>query len=121
VTYAYLGVSCPTPNSIACDRVGLYVSTEQPPASVVATVAGHEFELDHQSEQGRNGGTAAYEGFLRAPGLLHRGPLDVQANADDRWLGTPPVEVSVELRAVFEDEALGPATEIDIPLRAGYG
>lgn len=121
VTYSYLGVTCPTPNAIACDQVGLYVSTRQTPDPLIATIAGHEFELDRQAEDGRNGGRAAYQGFLRAPGLLHRGPLAVDASADDRWLGDPPVEASVELRAVFEDEPAGPPTEIDVSLGAGYG
>lgn len=117
VTSSYLGVTCPTPNSVACDQVGLYLSTRQAPNRVIATVAGHEFELGRE----RHGGRAAYEGFLSAPGLLHRGPLAVEASADDRWVGNPPVEVSVELRAVFEDEAAGPPTRIDVPLSAGYG
>jgi hypothetical protein len=120
VTYSYLGVTCPIPNSIACDQVGLYVSTRQAPNRLIAMVAGHAFELERTGEEGRNGGSATYEGFLRAPGLLHRGPLAVEG-ADDRWLGDPPVEARVALRASFGDDATGPPTEIDVPLSAGYG
>lgn len=121
VTYSYLGVTCPTPNSIACDEVGLYVSTRQAPRRLIATVAGHAFELEREPQAGRHGGSASYEGFLRAPGLLHRGALAVEASADDRWVGDPPVEALIELQSVFEDGVAGPHTEIELPLSAGYG
>jgi hypothetical protein len=46
----YMGVACPTPNSIACDRVGLSVWLARP-AIVTATIAGEPLRLDSQYPQ----------------------------------------------------------------------
>lgn len=41
----YMGVACPTPNSIACDRIGLAIWLKEPARTVTATIAGHHLRL----------------------------------------------------------------------------
>lgn len=121
VTDVYLGVTCPTSNSVACDRVGLFVSTEDKPDYIVAMIAGNEFRLESPGWT-REGSAASFEGFLQVPGLLHGGPLAGAATADERWLGAPPVETPVRLQAVYRDRGTyGEKLMPDVPLAAGYG
>jgi hypothetical protein len=40
-----MGVSCPIPNSFACDRVGVAVWLREPALSVDAAIAGREVQL----------------------------------------------------------------------------
>lgn len=122
VSDTYLGVSCPAaPNSIACDRVALFVSTADNPDYLVATIAGHRFRLDDAGWH-QEGAAAGFEGSLEVPGLLHHGPLAVAATGTDRWLGTPPVAVSILLQAVYRDRGTYGETLVpSVPLAAGYG
>lgn len=119
---AYLGVSCPAaPNSIACDRVALFVSTGDKPDYLVATIDGHRFRLDDAGWH-QEGSVAGFEGSLEVPGLLHDGPLAVAASDNDRWFGAPPVEVPVLLQAVYRDRGTyGQKLMPSVPLAAGYG
>jgi hypothetical protein len=122
VSDAYLGVSCPAaPNSIACDRVALFVSTEDKPDYLVATIDGHRFRLDDAGWR-QDGNVGDFEGSLEAPGLLHHGPLAVAATDDDRWLGAPPVDVPILLQAVYRDQGTYAEKLVpSVPLAAGYG
>jgi hypothetical protein len=120
VGYAYMGVSCAEPNSIACDRVGIFVSTEQTPDHLIATVAGHSVRLDDPGWH--RDGAASFEGFLEAPGLLHDGQLAVATSGSERWLGSPTVEAPIRIEAF--DETGQPVGETLLPslqLSAGYG
>ena len=120
VPYVYVGVSCPEPNSIACDRVGVFVSTTDKPDYVVATIDGHSLRLTDPGWQ--RDGAASFEGFLQTPGLLHEGPLAVEATSSDRWVGDPPVSVRLELRAVYlERETVAETVLPAVRLSAGYG
>ncbi|MDX6581387.1 MAG: hypothetical protein QOI10_571 [Solirubrobacterales bacterium] len=122
VSDAYLGVSCPAaPNSIACDRVALFVSTRDKPDYLVATIDGHRFRLDDAGWH-REGSAAGFEGSLEVPGLLHHGPLAVAASDNDRWLGAPPVDIPILLQAVYRDSGTyGERLMPSVPLAAGYG
>jgi hypothetical protein len=122
VSDAYLGVSCPAaPNSIACDRVALFVSTGDKPDYLVATIGGHRFRLDDAGWH-QEGSVGGFEGSLEVPGLLHHGPLAVAASDNDRWLGAHPVEVPVLLQAVYRDRGTyGERLLPSVPLAAGYG
>jgi hypothetical protein len=120
VSYIYLGVSCPEPNSIACDRIGVFISTHDKPDYLIATIAGRSVRLTDPGWH--RDGAASFEGFLQAPGLLHQGPLAVDPTPGDSWLGWPQVTTQVRVTAVygntgFYEETLIPA----VNLAAGYG
>jgi hypothetical protein len=117
----YVGVSCPEPNSIACDRIGIGVWTRAPASSIDATIAGHTIRLDDESwTTGRGGVFVA--GYLQVPGLLHDGPLAVKPDRSrDRWIGTGQ-SVETDLRLVFTGhDGLRRATTVRIQLAAGWG
>lgn len=122
VSDAYLGVSCPGAlNSVACDRVALFVSTRDKPDYLVATIDGHRFRLDDAGWQ-QEGSVGGFEGSLEVPGLLHHGPLAVAASDNDRWFGAPPVDVAILLQAVYRDQGTyGEKLMPSVPLAAGYG
>ena len=70
----YMGVACPTANSIACDRIGLAVWLRQPALTVTATIADRHLRLRPSGPEGD--GATYWEGYLQPAGLLD-GPLKV--------------------------------------------
>lgn len=75
----YLGVACPVPNSIACDRVGLAVWLRRPARRVVATIGQRRFALDDERWRHDTRGDA-HIGYLQPAGLRGDGPLAVRAD-----------------------------------------
>ena len=69
-----LGVACPQPNSLACDRIGVGVWLERPAVGVRVAIAGRAVSL----HAGGFGGRAPkyWEGYPQPAGLL-AGPLKV--------------------------------------------
>ena len=119
VTYEYIGVSCSQANSVACDRIGIFVSTADRPDYVVATIAGHSIRLTDPGWHRH--GAASFEGFLESPGLLHEGPLAVEPTPSDRWEGSPQVTAPVELVAVYADGSCAQMFLPAVNIAAGYG
>jgi hypothetical protein len=113
----YLGVRCPTANSIGCDRAGLAVWLRRPLRRLTATIDGHSFAL-HAPDRpdGFWEGTLRRAGFLRPGAALHVTP--------DRgrlyWQGRHPVRTVVHLSATAADGAHEVA-DVAVDLRAGYG
>ena len=75
----YLGVACPVPNSIACDRVGLAVWLRTPARRVSATIGRQRFALDDERWRHDTRGDA-HIGYLQPAGLSGDGPLAVRAD-----------------------------------------
>lgn len=73
----YMGVACPTPNSIACDRIGLAVWLDEPARRVTANIAGHHLPLRAGGFGGQ--GPRYWEGYVQPAGLLD-GPLKITAD-----------------------------------------
>jgi hypothetical protein len=118
----YMGVSCPTPNSFACDRVGLAVWLHEPAVSVDAAIAGRELELDDPewSEPAEHGQRRMFAGFLQPAGLID-GPLEVTADAGpDRWIGRDPASAIVDLQIARADGTTVVAT-VEVGLAPGWG
>src|SRR5437763_4253188 len=67
----YMGVSCGTPNSTACDRLGLAVWLKSPALRVSATLLGRRFALADRAWSGpaRRAGRRMFAGFLAHAGL----------------------------------------------------
>ena len=114
----YMGVSCPQPNRIECDRVGILADLQEDARSVVAEVGGRRVALDDPGWGGASRHTFA--GFLQPAGLRGDGPLAVQPEPDGRWIGRPPVEARVSF-TITRLDGTQVRTSDTIPLRAGWG
>lgn len=108
---ASLGVACPVPSSVACDRVGVAVFVRERVPSVRAVVAGREVVLRRaawRDERGR-----AWIGYVHHAGLRD-GPLRVPARGN-RWTGRGAPVVRVRVLA-------GPRSAVvRVRLRPGWG
>ena len=118
----YMGVSCRTANSFACDRVGLAVWLRDPAASVDAAIAGRELHLDDPdwSEPVEDGERRMFAGFLQPAGLVD-GPLQLTPDdGPDRWIGRQPVSANVDLWIVGRDGGTT-TTSAEVDLSPGWG
>lgn len=127
VAQASMGVSCPQPSSIRCDRVGLAVWLPRASTRVEASIAGRPVRMrrgrdwnDARFGKRRYRRVAFYEGFLRPAGLLD-GPLRVRPDGGRyHWTGRHPVTARVRLTAHYRRG--GPARRtLRVPLWAGWG
>jgi hypothetical protein len=111
----YVGVSCRTANSIACDRVGVAVWLKRPAVGVTATIAGQRLTL--RPPRSREGW---WEGFLQPAGMID-GALRV---TPDRgrfyWQGTHPRDVHLGI-AVTRASADTHRTSMTVSLHPGWG
>jgi hypothetical protein len=96
----YIGVSCPEPNSIRCDTVGLAVWLRKPARRLEATIEGRALAMrspgDLVGPRGRG-----WEGYLKPAGLID-GPLTVRPEEGRwYWTGRSPVHAVVRLTAHY--------------------
>lgn len=117
----YMGVSCRTPNSFKCDRVGLAVWLRESAVSVDAAIAGQKLTLDDRSWSGETGARRTrFAGFLQPAGLID-GPLKLTGeDGRYRWYGADPVAAMVDLRIVRAD-GIDETTELEVDLSPGWG
>jgi hypothetical protein len=114
-----LGVACRTPNSIACDQVGVAVRLTSPAKTVVATIGGRRLELK-PIDEGMSRANTSFEGFLHPAGLRN-GPLRVKPRqGSDLWLGSPLVYAQVRLSVTYPGGASA-SWKGRVQLHAGYG
>lgn len=93
----FLGVSCPVPNSIACDRVGIGVHLRRAATLVTVQVAGRVVTLSPPTDPPDD----LWLGYLFNAGLGH-GLLRVDIPANSRlWFGSPEVYPRVRVTAFF--------------------
>jgi hypothetical protein len=119
----YMGVSCPVPNDISCDRVGVYAEVRDAARAVTAELAGRTLALDDPdwSASADHGVRVGFAGFLQPAGLGGPGPLSVAAHAPGgRWEGDPAVEVPVTFTITRED-GTRVQTTTPVPLSPGWG
>jgi len=113
-----MGVSCSTPNSTACDQIGLAVWLKRPALAVSAEIRGRHFSLSDRSLSTPivNHRRKDFTGYLRGIGLKRRYHLPVH------WEGAaqPPIRPAVRVRI---DYGSGPLVEtrFRVWLRAGWG
>jgi len=129
----YMGVACPQPNAINCDRVGLAIWLKRPAISVNATIAGRALKLDRFGEEPRvaiRKPRTAFDGYLQPAGLttlLHVKPTE-GPSIDPRcgcrvgpiWYGRNAPEPVVELHIEYPNHSRV-ATQLHVGLAAGWG
>jgi hypothetical protein len=116
----YLGVACPEPNSIGCDRVGLAVWLERPARAVTATIGDRRFALDDDHWPADSRGDA-HIGYLEHAGLKGTGPLGVKIDEPpDRLIRGDAAHPDVTLRITFHD-GRSIVTTTSVGLHPGWG
>ncbi len=112
----FLGVACGTPNSIACDRVGVGVNIAAA-TLVMVEVAGRFVTLSPPTDAPND---HLWLGYLDGAGLRH-GPLDVRISPHaTRWFGVPEVQPPVAVDVFFGDGTVGTVTGRGF-LHPGFG
>lgn len=114
--FPFLGIACGSPNSIACDRVGVGVNIDAA-TLVMVEVAGRFVTLSPPTDAPND---HLWLGYLYGAGLRH-GPLDVHiSRGATRWFGTPEVQPPVTVDVFFQDGTVGTLTGRGF-LHAGFG
>jgi hypothetical protein len=112
---SYAGVACHTPNSVACDRIGLAVRLRPRPARVTAVVGADRIML------APHGGRRQWIGYVRGAGLRGRGPLAVRRRCGSLyWAGADAPLVYARVVATLAD-GRREITTLATPLRPGFG
>jgi hypothetical protein len=114
----YLGVSCPVPNSIACDRVGIDLELRRPAETVHATIAGRRVVL--QSRRAGPGLRTHWQGFLQPAGLLDGALRVTPDRGRHHWIGTRPVTASIHI-SVRRSDGTTEVARLRQRLAAGWG
>lgn len=131
----YIGVSCRTPNSIACDRVGLAIWLRRPVTRLTATINGRTVAMGLPCGSARYRETCTsycqhvardqpcgtfFECFLRPAGLIN-GPLKVKPDRGRyHWIGKHGTAGLVRMTATYRD---GTTAELNVraPVMPGWG
>jgi hypothetical protein len=117
-----MGVACPEPNSIACDRIGIAVWLDSEPQRLVARVGGRSVALRDAHIRCGAGASCPrlYQAMLRPAGLLD-GALKVTPDEGrHRWLGRHPVAGTLTIIATYRGGSRAVATR-RVPLAPGWG
>jgi hypothetical protein len=117
-----MGVACPEPNSIACDRIGIAVWLDSAPRRLVARVGGRSVVL--RDAHIRCGADAScprlYQAMLQPAGLLDGARKVTPDEGRYRWLGRHPVVGTLTVTATYRDGSRAVATR-RVPLAPGWG
>jgi hypothetical protein len=110
-----VGVACPVPNSVRCDRVGVGVEAPGSATLVTASVDGRLVTLNPPDR-----GSDLWQSYLYGAGLRRAGgPLNTHAR-HGRWIGNPPVTVHVRVTVFRPDSSAGAVSET-MYLHPGFG
>jgi hypothetical protein len=110
-----VGVACPVPNSVRCDRLGVGVKAPGPATLVTASVDGRLVTLNPPDAPGDLWQSYLYDAGLRREG----GPLNTHAH-DGHWIGDPPVIIRVRVTVFRPDGSAGAVSET-MDLHPGFG
>lgn len=129
----YMGVACPQPNAISCDRIGLAIWLKRPALSVEATIAGQPLKLDWFGEEARFTSVTPrteFTGYLQPAGLTTRLRVRAQEASLDphcgcrrggpTWGGNDAPSPLVRLQIVYADHTRA-VTQLHVGLAAGWG
>jgi hypothetical protein len=102
----YLGISCPRPSRIACDRIGIDLVLRRQARSVAVTVAGRRLRLVTPGPVPHDAGAVGRDwgGFLEDVGLGREGSafqIPPGGRSPDRWGGQPPVYLPMRVAIVY--------------------
>ena len=128
----YMGVACPQPNGIGCDRVGLAIWLKRRAVSVNATIAGQPLKLNWFGEErlASNKPRTAFTGYLQPAGLttrLHLKPTEGPSidpvcgcRVGPIWYGGKAPEPTVRLQIEYPNHTRV-FTQLQVGLAAGWG
>jgi hypothetical protein len=127
IARVYMGVACPRPNSIRCDRVGLAVWLPDRVRRLDASISGMPVTLRWRAETDaaewgitRYRRISYYEGYL-APARLIEGPLHVRPDRGRYyWTGRHPTSARVRLVARYGSGKVA-RVRMRVGLAAGWG
>ena len=130
-----IGVACRTPNSIACDRVGLAIWLRRPAARLTATINRRTVAMGFPCGSARYAESCSsycrdaarhqpcgtyFEGFLRPAGLLN-GPLKVKPDRGRYyWIGKRRSVGTVRITATYRNGETATITK-RVRVNAGWG
>jgi hypothetical protein len=117
----YMGVRCPVPNSIACDRIGLAIWLKRPAYSVRASIDGRPLAMDRFGDQLISAARprTEFDGYLRPAGIVSN--MHVRAvPGTSTWLGDPTPFAAVWLLIDYGHSRYV-TTHLQVPLMAGWG
>lgn len=123
VTYGpYLGVRCLRAGHIACDRVGIDIVFRRAATGVVAVIGERHLRLRTPGMHSRVP-RHDWVGTLTDAGLATKGsPLAIEdPYGPQRWSGSPPVYVPVELRVTYASGRRAHALFAHVFLSPGWG
>jgi hypothetical protein len=113
----YLGVSCPTANSFACDRVGLALWLRGGARHVSAHIAGRALRL---AQSDWRGDEPPWIGYMRPAGMLDGGLRVTPDRGRLHWEGRHPRDAHLVIDVTRRDGSKL-RTRLTVPLRAGWG
>jgi hypothetical protein len=116
-----MGVLCPVPNSIACDRVGLAIWLKRPAHSVRASIDGRSFAMNRFGDQliSNRQPRTEFDGYLRPAGIVSSMHVRPEPGTST-WLGDGTPFPTVWLLIDYGSGRFV-ATHLRVPLGAGWG
>jgi len=118
-----MGVACPVPNSIACDRVGLAVWLRRPAVAVTATIAGMTIHLHtgpgNPAYRTNRPVRAGFGGYLHPAGLASKFHLTTTPG-EPLWFGERAPTPLVRFRIDYGDGDVV-STRKRVMIMAGWG
>jgi hypothetical protein len=128
-----MGVKCPQPNALSCNRVGLAIWLRRPAISVNATIAGQPLKLDWFGEEARFASKSPrteFDGYLQPAGLttrLHVKPTEGPSidpacgcRIGSIWYGANAPRPMVRLQIQYPNHTRI-VTQLRVHLAAGWG
>jgi hypothetical protein len=120
----YMGVHCPNPNSIACDRVGLAINLKQPARAVVAFIDGRKLKMNRRGDviDLSTAPRKEFDGYLQPAGIESRMHVH-PAPGSDFWAQdtrSPTPSAAVLLLIDYGGGRLV-STRVRVPLSSGWG
>jgi hypothetical protein len=119
----YMGVACPIPNSIACDRVGLAVWLRRPAVAVTASIGGRTLRLwtgaESPSAWRNRPPNTGYTAYLQPANLVTAFQVTPQPGTTT-WFGDGTPTPIVQFRIDYGGGHIV-TTQRQVPLMAGWG
>ncbi len=95
----FLGVECPEPNTIDCDRIEIVLILDRRANRAAVSIAGHRERLE-PGEKTERGGARWWDATIPEVGLREP-PFSLETDWRGEWSGRPQVRVPVRLQVHY--------------------